>query len=97
MSWFLFNALVVLFFVWIITKKYGTLLNPASYAGGLYLMQAVIAPLLYESFDLFNGISRAFTGLKIETVLVVFERLYLSWRDLTPALPSSWTSHGQRR
>ncbi len=58
MSWFLFNALVILFFLWIIAKKYGTLLNPASLAGGTFMIQAVIAPLLFDSFDMFNEISR---------------------------------------
>jgi hypothetical protein len=58
MSYFGCNALIVVFFVWMTTRKYGTLLNPVGFFGGFYLMASVVGPLLYQALDLFGGLSK---------------------------------------
>lgn len=57
MYWFLLNAVVVIFSVYLVTKKYGTILNPVGFYAAFYLMAAVGAPLLYLSLGLYRNIS----------------------------------------
>ncbi len=56
MFWFLLNALIVLFFMWFVTKKYGTLLTPIGFFGGYYLLIATLAPMMFRSLGLLNGV-----------------------------------------
>jgi oligosaccharide repeat unit polymerase len=58
MYWYIFNAFIVLFFVWLTAKKYGTVLNPVTSFGGFYLITTVVAPMTYEKLGLFTDISR---------------------------------------
>jgi hypothetical protein len=51
------NAVLIIFFVWKVTKRYGTMLNPMSFFGSYYFMATVVGPAVYLQTGLFVGIS----------------------------------------
>ncbi|MBS1802803.1 MAG: hypothetical protein JST28_05520 [Acidobacteria bacterium] len=55
--WFAITAIVVIIFVSLVSKKYGTLLNPVAFYAGFFLMSASVVPLLYSELNLFGSVS----------------------------------------
>jgi hypothetical protein len=84
MVYFGCNALIVVLFVWLSTRKYGTLLNPVGFFGGFYLMASVVGPLLYQALDLFGAISKV--SINFASVL---SSIYFASIGIAFTIPSS--------
>src|SRR5579872_5109341 len=52
------NALVILLFVWLCSRKYGTILNPIGFFGGFYFISTVFAPFLFLQLNMFDDFSQ---------------------------------------
>jgi oligosaccharide repeat unit polymerase len=50
----LFNAAVIILIIWLVSRKYKTILTPVFLWGSLYALQTVVAPILYERLGLLD-------------------------------------------
>ena len=48
------NATIILLFVWLCSRKYGTLLNPVGFFSGFYFISSVLAPYLFLQLGMFD-------------------------------------------
>jgi len=77
--WFLFTATVVITFVLLVSRKYGTFLNPVAFYSGFFLMAGVAVPLIYAQLNLFGSISSSAINLSCALNILYFTSIGIAF------------------